>query len=183
MRGCGGAGCAMGRDPGGVCGDQAGPETFRAGAVRVSARAHREIQNAARGGVRGRGAAEDRNWKNCEARAAREVLGGQRAAGAEMRAAAVVVCGMFLGVCGAQAQIDPALARVIEQTKAIDNHAHPLRYDAPGTPRDEDYDALPCDNLEQAPGPVRSRADNPELIAGWRLLYGYAHNDMTPAHV
>jgi predicted TIM-barrel fold metal-dependent hydrolase len=100
-----------------------------------------------------------------------------------MRAAAVAVCGLWLGLYGAQAQIDPALARVIQETKAIDNHAHPLRYDAPGQPRDEDYDALPCDNLEQAPGPVRSRADNPELIAGWRLLYGYPHNDMTPAHV
>ena len=100
-----------------------------------------------------------------------------------MRVAAAAVSALCLGVCWAQTQIDPALARVIQDTKAIDNHAHPLRYDAPGQPRDEDYDALPCDNLEQAPGPVRSRADNPELIAGWRTLYGYTHNDMTPAHV
>ncbi len=97
--------------------------------------------------------------------------------------AAVAACLFCFAVCGAQAQIDPALARVIQETKAIDNHAHPLRYDAPGQPRDEDYDALPCDNLGQAPGPVRSRADNPELVAGWRLLYGYTHEDMTPAHV
>jgi len=100
-----------------------------------------------------------------------------------MRTALFAACVLYLGVYGAQAQIDPVLARVIQETKAIDNHAHPLRYDAPGTPRDEDYDALPCDNLEQSPGPVRSRADNPELIAGWRLLYGYTHSDMAPAHV
>src|SRR5215831_5417542 len=100
-----------------------------------------------------------------------------------MKAASAVLLAVCLGAYGAQTQIDPALARVIQETKAIDNHAHPMRYDAPGQPRDDEYDALPCDNLEQAPGPVRSRADNPELIVGWRTLYGYKYSDMTPAHV
>ena len=120
----------VGRDSGGVCGSQAGPEAFAGGVVHISPGAHREIQNAARGGVRGGRAAQDRDGKDREARTAREILGGQRAAGAGMRAAGAAVFALCLGVCGAQAQIDPVLARVIQETKAIDNHAHPLRYDA-----------------------------------------------------
>jgi len=60
------------------------------------------------------------------------------------------------GVGRAQAQVDPALAAVIQSTRAIDNHAHPLRYVAEGEKRDDEYDALPCDTLEQAPGPLRT---------------------------
>ncbi len=100
-----------------------------------------------------------------------------------MKAIVTFVFALCICVCGAQTPVDPAVARVIQTTKAIDNHAHPQRYVAPGQTPDDEYDALPCDNLEQAPGPVRSRSDNPELIAGWRTLYGYAHNDMTPEHI
>jgi hypothetical protein len=89
----------------------------------------------------------------------------------------------FYGAACAHAQVDPALAAVIQSTKAIDNHAHPLRYVADGEKRDEEYDALPCDTLEQAPGPLRSRPDNPEWITGWRTLYGYAYKDSTAQHV
>lgn len=95
--------------------------------------------------------------------------------------------GLALAICtwlpGAHAQVDPAIARVIQETKAIDNHGHPLRYVAEGQPRDEDYDALPCDTLEQAPGPARSRPENQEWIGVWRALYGYKFNDATPEHV
>jgi uncharacterized protein len=83
----------------------------------------------------------------------------------------------------AAAQVDPAIAAVIENTKAIDNHAHPLKYVAEGQPRDEDYDQLPCDTLEQAPGPGRSRLENPEWIGAWRALYGYQYNDAAPEHI
>ena len=83
----------------------------------------------------------------------------------------------------AMAQVDPAIAAVIEHTKAIDNHAHPLKYVADGQPRDEDYDQLPCDTLEQGPGPWRTRIENPEWIGAWRALYGYQFNDATPEHV
>jgi len=87
------------------------------------------------------------------------------------------------GVGRAQAQVDPALAAVIQSTRAIDNHAHPLRYVAEGEKRDDEYDALPCDTLEQAPGPLRTRPDNPEWIEAWRALYGYAFKDATPQHL
>jgi len=83
----------------------------------------------------------------------------------------------------AMAQVDPAIAAVIESTKAIDNHAHPLKYVAEGQPRDEDYDQLPCDTMEQGPGPWRSRLENPEWIGAWRALYGYKYNDATPEHI
>jgi hypothetical protein len=79
--------------------------------------------------------------------------------------------------------VDPALAKVIQETKAIDNHAHPLRYVAQGQKADDEYDALPCDTLEQAPGPARSRPGNAEWIGAWRALYGYKYNDLTPEHV
>ncbi|HVP45350.1 MAG TPA: amidohydrolase family protein [Bryobacteraceae bacterium] len=90
---------------------------------------------------------------------------------------------MTLCASAAMAQVDPALAKVIQETKAIDNHAHPLRYVAEGQKADDEYDALPCDTLEQAPGPARTRPGNPEWIGAWRALYGYKYNDMTPEHV
>jgi predicted TIM-barrel fold metal-dependent hydrolase len=83
----------------------------------------------------------------------------------------------------AMAQVDPAVAAVIEHTKAIDNHAHPLKYVADGQPRDEDYDQLPCDTMEQGPGPGRTRIENPEWIGVWRALYGYQYNDASPEHI
>lgn len=83
----------------------------------------------------------------------------------------------------AAAQVDPLLAGVIETTKAIDNHAHPLKYVAQGQPGDEDYDQLPCDTMEQGPGPWRTRIENPEWIGVWRALYGYQYTDAAPEHI
>jgi len=50
--------------------------------------------------------------------------------------------------------IDPQLAEEIEKIKAIDNHAHPVR---PGNPPDNDFDALPVENLDPYSEPVRTR--------------------------
>ena len=83
----------------------------------------------------------------------------------------------------ASAQVDPLIAGVVEATKAIDNHAHPLKYVAEGQPRDEDYDQLPCDTMEQGPGPWRSRLENPEWVGVWKALYVYKYNDATPEHI
>jgi len=90
---------------------------------------------------------------------------------------------MAIGWHPAAAQVDPAIAGVIERTKAIDNHAHPLKYVAEGQARDEDYDQLPCDTLDQGPGPWRTRIENPEWISVWRALYGYQYNDAAPEHI
>ena len=100
-----------------------------------------------------------------------------------MRIRVAVVFALGGWAPGAMAQVDPALAKVIQETLAVDNHAHPLRYVAEGQKPDDEYDALPCDTLEQAPGPARTRPGNPEWIAAWRALYGYKYSDMTPEHV
>ena len=100
-----------------------------------------------------------------------------------MKIAIAIVVVLVGWASGAMAQVDPALAKVIQDTKAIDNHAHPQRYVAEGEKPDDEFDALPCDTLEQAPGPARTRPDNPEWMGVWRALYGYKYSDMTPDHV
>ncbi len=77
--------------------------------------------------------------------------------------------------------IDPRIARVIKETKAIDNHAHPMRATAEGED-DTDWDQLPSDVEAFAP-PVRLRPDNPERLAAWHALFGYKYNDMAEPHV
>jgi predicted TIM-barrel fold metal-dependent hydrolase len=49
--------------------------------------------------------------------------------------------------------VDPEIAQQIAAIKAIDNHAHPPLPD----PADQDFDALPVDNLEPQTDPVRLR--------------------------
>ena len=81
----------------------------------------------------------------------------------------------------ARTAADPSLLAEIARIKIIDNHAHVLRLVGEGEKADDEYDALPCPEIgAQEPdvsAPVRLRPDNPEYIAAWRALYGYAHND------
>ena len=83
------------------------------------------------------------------------------------------------------AQTTPAgqLVAAIEKIKAIDNHAHPLRYVAPGEKPDDEFDALPLDAIGPIPLPVRLNPGNLEFVQAWRDLYGYKHDDMSEAHV
>ena len=83
----------------------------------------------------------------------------------------------------AQTTADPQLAAAIAKIKAIDNHAHPLRYDAPGEKPDDEFDALPLDAIPPFPLPVRLHPGNLEFVEAWRDLYGYKHDDMSEAHV
>src|SRR5947199_8824477 len=82
-----------------------------------------------------------------------------------------------------QAGVDRDLLSEISKIKAIDNHAHPLKYVAEGDKPDDEFDALPLDAVEPFPLPVRLKLDNPEFIGAWRTIYGYTHNDMSEAHV
>jgi predicted TIM-barrel fold metal-dependent hydrolase len=82
----------------------------------------------------------------------------------------------------AQTEADPALATEIEKIKAIDNHAHPIRALSEGE-EDREFDALIPDELEPSPLPLKLRPDNPEFVAAWRALYGYAHDDMSEPHL
>src|SRR5437870_2611563 len=83
----------------------------------------------------------------------------------------------------AQTTADPQLVAEIARIKAIDNHAHPLRFVAEGEKPDDEYDALPLEGLEPFALPPRLNPANPEYIAAWRALFGYKHDDMSEAHV
>jgi len=83
----------------------------------------------------------------------------------------------------AQTRPDPQLLAEINKIKAIDNHAHPLRYVAEGEKADDEYDALPLDAIEPFPVPPRLSLDNPEFISAWKHFYNYGYSDMLPAHV
>ena len=103
-------------------------------------------------------------------------------------AVAVIVCVLgalqFIAprVAG-QAGVDRDLLSEIMKIKAIDNHAHPVKFVAEGEPTDTEFDALPLDAIAAFPLPVRLNPANPEFIRAWRDLYGYKHSDMSEAHV
>ena len=83
----------------------------------------------------------------------------------------------------AQTKPDPSLLAEIYRIKAIDNHAHPLKYVPEGDKPDDEYDALPLDVVEAFPLPVRLNPGNPEFIRAWHDLYAYKHDDMSAAHL
>ena len=82
-----------------------------------------------------------------------------------------------------QSAADPSLLAEINQIKAIDNHAHPLRYVGEGEKPDDEFDALPLDVIESFSPPLRILPTNPEFIGAWKALYGYNYEDMTNQHV
>jgi hypothetical protein len=69
------------------------------------------------------------------------------------------------------------LAAAIQQIRAIDNHAHPVRITAAGEPPDRFFDALPVDNMEPQSDPVNLRPRAPEVAEAWRALYSLDHPD------
>src|SRR3989440_4306369 len=83
----------------------------------------------------------------------------------------------------AQSGVDRDLLNDINKIKAIDNHAHPVKYVAAGEPADTEFDALPLDAIPPFPLPVRLFPSNPEFIRAWHDLYRYAHDDMSESHV
>ena len=83
----------------------------------------------------------------------------------------------------AQTVADPQLTSAIAKIKAVDNHAHPLRYVATGEKPDDEFDALPLDAIGNFPLPVRLNPGNLEFVGAWRDLYGYKHDDMSEAHL
>ncbi|HEX4155218.1 MAG TPA: amidohydrolase family protein [Acidobacteriaceae bacterium] len=96
--------------------------------------------------------------------------------------AALVLCVAASGVFaqqaanGVQRDIDPAIAREIASTQAIDNHAHPM-LSPPDDATDREFDALPVDNMAPQTDPVAYRADYPPLHDAWKALFGV---DLTP---
>ena len=90
---------------------------------------------------------------------------------------------LFAATLNAQSKADPSLLAEIYKIKAIDNHAHPLKYVAEGEKADDEYDALPLDVMEPFPLPVRLNPSNAEFIRAWHDLYGDRHDDMSDAHM
>ena len=82
----------------------------------------------------------------------------------------------------AQYPADPQLLSEINKIKAIDNHAHPLRYVAECDKPGDEYDALPLESIEPFPLPLRLSPENHEFIGAWKHFYRYNYNDMLPAH-
>jgi hypothetical protein len=62
----------------------------------------------------------------------------------------------------------------IEKIPAFDHHAHP------GFSDDPDVDAMA--SAPDTSLPLRTRADNPELIAAAKALFGYPYEDLSPEH-
>jgi predicted TIM-barrel fold metal-dependent hydrolase len=93
---------------------------------------------------------------------------------------AALLCGLA-GIAGAQLRIDSQLAAEIAKTRAIDNHAHPVR-PVLGTDRDTEYDALPVENMEPYTEPVRTRPATSMVVDAWRALFGYNYTDRAPDH-
>ncbi len=69
--------------------------------------------------------------------------------------------------------VDPAIARVIAETQAIDNHAHPLLA-PPAMASDREFDALPVDNMEPETDPLAWRLDYPPLVEAWSALWDFS---------
>jgi hypothetical protein len=69
----------------------------------------------------------------------------------------VLALALLLSACKSTPLVDPGLASEIAGIKAIDNHAHPVRYMPKGQPPDRFFDALPVDNMEPESDPVAMR--------------------------
>src|SRR6266542_6054171 len=95
----------------------------------------------------------------------------------------VLLIFLLAATLNAQSKADPSLLAEINKIKAIDNHAHPLKYVAEGEKSDDEFDALPLDVITPFPLPVRLSPTNAEFIRAWHDLYGYSHHDMTDAHL
>src|SRR5262249_61562425 len=93
-------------------------------------------------------------------------------------ACACALAGLLAALTGcapsreAAAASDPDLEKEIEQIKAIDNHAHPVRVTAAGEQPDREFDALPVDNMAPSSEPVNLRAGAPLAADAAREPHG-----------
>jgi predicted TIM-barrel fold metal-dependent hydrolase len=67
--------------------------------------------------------------------------------------------------------VDPQIATEIAGIKAIDNHAHPVRPTLQGETPDNEYDALPVENLEPQSDQIRDRPGSPELLNAHHQIF------------
>ena len=100
-----------------------------------------------------------------------------------MRAAGLLLLAVLAGRAVA-AEIDSALLDQIEAVRLVDDQIHPrVGGNAPDT---EWHPLYPFASLVEAlhqPLPARLRPGTPDLVRAWRGLFGYQHDDLSPAHV
>ena len=93
---------------------------------------------------------------------------------------------LIVSACTRRAQDQPEVSADIlaevNSIRAIDNHAHPVRFVAAGEP-DREFDALPVDNMEPQSLPLQLRPDDPGVLLAWRELWSYPYADMTQPHL
>ena len=86
----------------------------------------------------------------------------------------VAILSIALASCASRPEsghVDPQLASSIAAIRAIDNHAHPVRPVLEGEKPDDEYDALPVENLEAQSDPVRLRPGARELLEARRAIF------------
>src|ERR1700733_13705921 len=80
---------------------------------------------------------------------------------------ALLVC--LLSACSKRS-ISSDIEAELEHTKAIDNHAHPMRVVARGE-QDREFDALPADAVQILALPVPAQPDNPMFAQARKELF------------
>lgn len=88
-----------------------------------------------------------------------------------------IVLVLTLSGCAAAPATDASLAAYVDTLRAIDSHAHPMAYVAPGSPADTDFDALPLDGIPAFDLPVPLQPTNPAYRAAQASLYGVSASD------
>jgi predicted TIM-barrel fold metal-dependent hydrolase len=78
---------------------------------------------------------------------------------------------LSMWACGEDEGPDPQLVSYVDTLAAVDAHAHPMAWVAPGQPADTDFDALPLGGLPPFEVPVGLRADNPSFRSAQKALY------------
>src|SRR5438046_1833214 len=81
-----------------------------------------------------------------------------------------------------ESQVSADILAEVNRIRAIDNHAHPVRFVAAGDP-DREFDALPVDNMEPQSDPLQLRSTDPGVPAAWRALWNYPYADATPQDI
>jgi len=86
-------------------------------------------------------------------------------------AAALLLSTACTTTAGRTTSVDPQIATEIAGIKAIDNHAHPVRPTLQGETPDNEYDALPVENLEPQSDQIRDRPGSPELLNAHHQIF------------
>jgi predicted TIM-barrel fold metal-dependent hydrolase len=103
-----------------------------------------------------------------------------------LRIGLAVVQIVLLSACSrrasGRAEMDSDILTEVNRIRAIDNHAHPVRF-VRSSEQDREFDALPVDNMEPASDPLQLRPDDPGVLEAWRALWNYPYHDTTAQHI